>query len=279
MPVRWLATYEDAGEIVFRIGRAEDQLIAEWIGVACLTASRDGSRFALDVVPGSDPREVEKIERGSARLLLRHAAGHLAFHGSAVGVDGRVRVLLGRSGQGKSTLAAWLCAHGATLFADDAVAIDPVTVSVAAAPSWSVQAAEVHHWLDEEARQAVGLLAPSEEESAGKLPMRSPRPGSGSAPLAAFVELVFAEIAAPRLVRLHGVDALAALVPQAVRFVLDEPALYRRELDQLSELVQHVDVFRLERPRDLAHLDSAGALVQHLSRDTNATNATKDGER
>ena len=264
--VRWLASYEDAGEVIFRIGRAEDELVAEWIGVARLTSSRDGSRHQLEILPGCDPREAEKIERGSARLLLRHAAGKLAFHGSAIEIAGQVRVLLGRSGQGKSTLAGWLCARGATLFADDAVAID-----LAGERQWLVAAAERDHWLDVAARVAIGISSAPSDEGSGKIPVTTPRPGVGSAPLLAFIELVFVDIAAPRLVRLRGVEALAALVPQAVRFVLDEPALHRSELDHLSELVQFVDVFRLERPRNLAQLDAAGVLVQNLF--------LKDGER
>lgn len=265
--IRWLASHEDSGEVVFRIGRADDELIAEWIGVARLTSSRDGTRSQLEIEPGCDAREAMKIEQGSARLLLRHAAGKLAFHGSAIELDGRVRVLLGRSGQGKSTLAAWLCAHGATLFADDAVAIDPGEEH-----GWQVTAVERDHWLDDTARAAVGgTHGAGAELSTGKRPMRASRPGSGRAPLGAFVELVFADSDGPRLTRLRGVEALAALVPQAVRFVLDEPALYRSELDRLAELVELVDVFRLERPRSLAHLDAAGALVQNLFR--------KDGRR
>ena len=259
--VRWLASYEDDGAVLFRIGRVDDELIAEWMGVARLTASRDGRRSRLEFVPGCDAREARKIEQGSARLLLRHAAGDLAFHGSAIELSGQVAVLLGRSGQGKSTLAAWLSMHGATLFADDAVAIDP-----AGEHRWSVSAVEPDHWLDGDARRALGVAAPDAEETSAKRPTRSARPGTGSAPLAAFVELVFADIAAPRLVRLRGLEALAALVPQAVRFVLDEPALYRSELDRLSELVEFVDVFRLERPPVLAHLDVTGRLVQNLFR-------------
>ena len=92
MTVRWLATYQDGGHIIFRIGRSDDELVAEWCDVARLTASRDGSRSKLEVFPGAGARDVRKIEQGSARLLLRHAAGELAFHGSAVEVDGEVPI-------------------------------------------------------------------------------------------------------------------------------------------------------------------------------------------
>lgn len=262
--LRWLASYDEEGDVVFRIGRDGDELVAEWIGVARLTASRDGTSSRLEVVPGAPARSVKKIEEGSLRLLLRHAAGRMAFHGSAIEVAGRAHVLLGRSGQGKSTLAAWLCAHGATLFADDAVAID--TGLAPHDPPWLVTAGEREHWLDEEARLALGWNVEDAEGGRGKLPVRSLRLGHGSVPLGAFVELVFADAAVPRMVRLGGVDALAVLVPQVVRFVLDEPARYRSELDELAELLDCVPVYRLERPRDIAHLGYSGVLVQRLAR-------------
>ncbi len=50
------------------------------------------------------------------RLLLR---GELVLHSSVVDVDGRGLAFVGNSGQGKSTMATLLCAHGATLVTDD----------------------------------------------------------------------------------------------------------------------------------------------------------------
>lgn len=270
--VRWLAEHAAHGEVSFRIGRDGDDLIAEWIGLVRLVARRDGTASRLEIVAGADVRAVEKIERGSARLLLRHLEGRVALHGAAVVSGDRAVVLLGRSGDGKSTLAAWLCARaGATLFADDAVAIDEVFRDPHSTDGvenrWVVLAAERDHWLDDAAQRAIGLCPRAARDgtgSVGKIPVRSEHAGSGRARLHALVALAFTDVAAPRLTRLHGVEALAALVPQAVRFVLDEPALQRRELDELGALVETVPVFRLERARDLAQLDETGLLVEDV---------------
>lgn len=297
--LRWLAEYANGDEVTFRIGRDGDDLVAEWIGLARLVARRDGSGARLERAPDADERELTKIERGSARLLLRHLEGRLAFHGAAVALEGRALVLLGRSGDGKSTLGAWLCAHaGAALFADDAVALDPALPAPAAsrrdedlggedstgAARWQVAAGERDHWLDAAARAALGLststsaASPAAAELAGsgvaadadepddKWPLPTLRAGEGTAELVAFVELAFADVESPRLVKLHDVDALAALIPQAVRFVLDEPALHRRELDSLVALVESVPVYKLERPRDLARLARTGELAAHILR-------------
>lgn len=251
--VRWLAEYSEDGQVAFRIGRAGDVLVAEWIDTLRLVARRDGTVLELADAPGADPRDTGKIRRGSARLLLRQLGGKLALHGAAVGFGDRAVVFLGRSGHGKSTLAAAMCARrDAVLFADDAIAIDE------SPNGYSITASEVDHWLDGPSRVALGLA----NDGAGKLPVRCDRPASHDARLVMFVDLAFDDGASvPRLGPLHGLEAVACLVPQVVRFVLDEPELHRRELESLMNLVDRVPVLRLERPRRLDLLDAALDLV------------------
>ncbi|CAN5861458.1 hypothetical protein BH11MYX4_BH11MYX4_42330 [soil metagenome] len=263
--VRWLAEHVEDGRVAFRIGRAGDELVAEWVGLARVTASRDGKTHRFEPEPGLEPAEIEKVRLGSANLLLRHLQGKLALHGAAVEVRERALVLLGRSGQGKSTLAASLCARaGATLFSDDAVAIDagPTPGTYVLSP------VERNHWLDAPARQAL-LEAQGSRADAGdddsKRPVAAPRVGAESAPLVAIVDLAFGDDETPRLIAVgRGIDAIAALVPQAVRFVVDEPELQRRELEALAELVDGVPVYRLVRPRRLEQLERAHPLLLDL---------------
>lgn len=265
--VRWLAEYAEDGRVAFRIGRAGDELVAEWVGLARVTASRDGLTHRFEPEPGLEPAEIEKVRLGSASLLLRHLQGKLALHGAAVAVGGRAMILLGRSGQGKSTLAASLCARaGATLFSDDAVALDP-------GPSpgtYVLSPVERNHWLDAPARQALRAaqsLPGGGDVGEDKRPVAAPQVGSASAPLVAIVDLAFGDDETPRLTAVgRGIDAIAALVPQAVRFVVDEPELQRRELEALAELVERVPVYRLVRPRRLDLLEQAHPLLLDLLR-------------
>lgn len=257
--VRWLAEYVEAGAVAFRIGRDGDELVAEWIGLARVTARRDGSAYRFEPEPGVEDAEVDKVRRGGANLLLRHLQGKLAIHGAAVALGSRALILLGRSGRGKSTLAASLCMHaGTTLFSDDAVALDPGP----SVGTYVVSPVESNHWLDLPARRAV-LGTASDGE--GKTPVRAARVGSRSAALVAIVELAFFEGETPRLTVVgSGMEAIGALVPQAVRFVLDEPDLQRRELEALADLVERVPVYRLERPRGLDKLELAHPLLLQL---------------
>ncbi|MDB4946857.1 MAG: Serine kinase of the HPr protein regulates carbohydrate metabolism [Labilithrix sp.] len=258
--VEWLARYEEDEDVLFRIGRSGDTLIAEWMGLVTVTSDARGEVVTTTVAEGADPEDVEKIRRGGAMLLVRHLQGKLALHGAAVAFGAEAIVLLGRSGQGKSTLAASLCAAGASLLADDAVAIDSAGASFVVVPS------EVKHWLDAPARAALaGGAAPPDDR--GKAAIATARPAAGAARLCAFVELAFVEEDAPaKLVRLApGIAAMATLVPQAVRFAVDDPRLQRAELDALGRLVDAVPVYRLERPRSLERLGAAHPLLLSLT--------------
>ncbi|HVM69360.1 MAG TPA: hypothetical protein VM204_05935 [Gaiellaceae bacterium] len=267
--IEWLARYEEDGEVFFRIGRDGDEVVAEWLGVARLVARRDGSAHRLERDPSAEPRELAKIERGGVKLLLRHLAGKPALHGAAIAVGDDAIVLLGRARQGKSTLAAALCAReGVALLSDDAVAVD------AAPEGYVVTALEEHHWLDAAARHAVSRMTSGEgagedvadgDRQQGKRAVTASRLGRRGV-LRAIVDLAFAEGPA-RIVRASGLEAMAALVPQAVRFVLDDPAVHRKEIESLGRLVEAVPVFRLERPRSLALLPESCDLVFSLLRE------------
>jgi hypothetical protein len=259
--MKWLAHYEEDGAVLFRIGRDETDLVAEWLGLARLVARRDGSSHRIERDPNADPRELAKIERGSIQLLLRQLAGKMALHGAAISAGGKGVVFLGRTRQGKSTLAAALCTqNGVSLLSDDAVAVD------AAQKRFVLVGLEEMHWLDAAARRAIfesgSFTERTDESDRDKRPIAAPS-STAHSELVAIVDLVFVE-APPRLVRVGALDAMSALVPQAVRFLLDDPAVNRRELEALGHMVDHVPMFRLERPRSLALLTKSCDLVHDL---------------
>lgn len=259
MPTEWIADYDDEGAVSFRVGRSGEYVVAEWLGLATLIARRDGTDVRLSFEEGADPRNVEKLRRGSAWLLQRHLEDKLAMHGAAVSLDGKAIILLGRSGAGKSTLAAALCAAGASLLADDAVGLDPGIDP----GSWLVVPREIDHWLDPAAATVVrgaGPNAVAASPSKSKSPHRTSRPADKPATLAGFVALGFGK-RGPLLEPLQGIEAVGALVPQVARFIIDEPERQRRELDLLHSMVQHIPIVALERPRSFEHLSEAADLA------------------
>lgn len=258
--VEWLASYTDGDVVRFRIGRTTDAttLVAEWIGLAELRVARDGRDPVFVHSEGAYLPDIDKIRRGSVQLLLRSLAGLLSMHGAAIAVSGAAVVLLGRGGQGKSTLAAKLGALGASLLSDDAVGI------AAASLGYCIEPLERNHWLDASALQALGH-APEGDWKAARPALH---PAEESASLLAFVDLAFdAEAPEPRLEGpFSGIAALQAVVPQVVRFILDDNERNVRELEQLVLLLERVPVYRLVRPRGFEYLDAAAQRILDLLR-------------
>lgn len=251
----WLAEHLQDETACFRVGKIGPDVIAEWVGLATLVARRDGSNATLTFEPGADPREVEKVRKGSAWLLLRHLEGRLGLHGSAVSVGQSAVVFLGSSGRGKSTLAATMCRRGAALLADDAVGIEHEDHG-----RWTVVPQEIDHWLDADARRALGDVGPYD----GKRPWRTERPAYAASPLGIIVDLAFVDDGPPRLVRQRGMGAVERVIPQVARLVLDEPERQKRELDVLHAIVDATPVYRLERARSFAQLERTAELVLEL---------------
>ncbi len=250
---RWLAVYEDAGEVRFRVGRDGDDYVAEWVGLARVITDRSGARWRVTFAEDAGALERAKLERGGLVLLRRQLDGELALHGSAVAVDGRAVVMLGGSGLGKSTLAAALVAGGGELLADDAVAVEGSPARVIAT--------ERDHWLDAAAREHLGLAPLDADRAKGPLAARAV---AGGAELAAVVELAWSDVGPPSLTRLEGMQALGRVLPHVVRLVLDDASLQRRELDQLDVLLARTPTFVLARPRSFAALGASVDMVRAL---------------
>lgn len=80
-----------------------------------VTVHRDATGRYVDLLP--------ILAAGTVLSMLHGLRGGTMLHASAVDVDGRALAIAGRSGQGKSTLAALLCAAGAPLITDDVLAL------------------------------------------------------------------------------------------------------------------------------------------------------------
>jgi serine kinase of HPr protein (carbohydrate metabolism regulator) len=254
--VRWLGDYAVDGDVVFRIGRDGADYVAEWIGLCELRTDRSGAQVVLRAAEGADARVVAKVERGSAAALIRHLRGETSLHASCVAVDGRAVVLLGSSGAGKSTFAAWMCRRPDTaLVSDDILHVD-IDGSVALA-----RPTEIDHWLEPASLAALGIAidAPTKE------PTRAARSTRERSPIAAAVVLrLEAPDAAISLSPLHGQRAVEALVRCVVRFVLDEPERQLAEIAWIERALRTIPVYELRFPRRFDAMDEAVALVRTL---------------
>ncbi len=254
----WLATREEDGDVIFRIGRLGDKLVAEWPFLCTLVAEPDGSAFTLEPAEDSDPLLFEKVRRGAARAMVESLKGRLSLHAGAVAMHGCAVVLLGRNHAGKSTAIAELCMRGGALLADDIALLDERDGRVFVEPT------EGHHWLDQGSRQTLGLPA-DDDEATMKVGVGAGLVSAAAAPLAAVVSLAFGEGPA-RLEPLTGLSVVADLVPSVVRFSVDDSGAHQRELAGLMSFATRVPFYRLTRPLDLRLVHEGGKLLEGLLR-------------
>jgi len=87
----------------------------------------DAARQSLDVhlSAGGDAAMVPLLVGGNSLAFVLTLAGECVLHASAVQPNGSAIAFVGAAGMGKSTLAALLCASGATLVTDDSLRLLP----------------------------------------------------------------------------------------------------------------------------------------------------------
>lgn len=83
-----------------------------------------GSRVIVEPHLAADSPAIRLFLLGTVLAILCYQRGLVPLHASAVEVCGGAVLLSGRSGQGKSTLAAMLVARGHRLIADDVCVLD-----------------------------------------------------------------------------------------------------------------------------------------------------------
>jgi hypothetical protein len=90
------------------------------IGRFCAT---EGKTLDLEPTAGTDPADAVPFLLGTGLGALLYQRGALILHAAAVERDGAAIAICGKSGMGKSTLAAALCQSGCALVSDDLTVI------------------------------------------------------------------------------------------------------------------------------------------------------------
>jgi len=106
---------KDTG-VVFQASGNEFLFRLETVGSFYVT---EGKRISVERLNNSTDDEIRLFLLGSAMGALLHQRGALPLHGSTVVKNDRALIVSGRSGAGKSSLAAKLLDRGYRLLADD----------------------------------------------------------------------------------------------------------------------------------------------------------------
>lgn len=130
-------TYDDPpGEVVlhhasperpwYTATRSDGGYRLRFHGTCDFMLTPDLEEVSLHVVDGADAGVARVLASGAQMAFQLYLRGHAVLHASAVQLGGSVIGFVGRSGMGKSTMAALLCAEGGALVTDDVLRLDPV---------------------------------------------------------------------------------------------------------------------------------------------------------
>jgi len=218
----------------------------------------DGRLIRVDPRPGASDEEVRLPLLGTVMGALCHQRRSLPLHAGAILVDDRAVAFAGPSGAGKSSLAARLLRRGRTVLADDlcAVAVDEGAMAWVAAgvPRLRLRdgppaSADRTGFRDAGGRTVVPLAPP---------------PGPGPWRLWRLYRLSPDDVATPRIARLAGSDAAAAVLGQVYRWPI-AAAMNQASarFAQVIALTRACEVYDIRFPHDP---DRPGALADALER-------------
>jgi hypothetical protein len=108
-----------AGVVWTEFHRRGAAYLLRFPGFADFDVSAGGTEVVCHPSPGADHATTEHLYLNQVLPLALSRQGRLAFHGSAVKVQDGIVAFLGRTGTGKSTLAARFARTGASFVTDD----------------------------------------------------------------------------------------------------------------------------------------------------------------
>lgn len=196
--------------------------------------------------PGTSRTLTEVLASGALLAFLLTMRGDCVLHASAVQVDDLAVAIVGGSGFGKSTVAAALCASGCPLVTDDVLAVDvdahprpaarPGTREVRLRPG----ARGLRHQLPD---------AATRETADGRLVVAPCQVADAELPLGALVVPRLREdLDAVHVQRLSSSVALRGLLAHPRLLGWRDPAVLRRQLDQMAELARRVPTYVVDMP-------------------------------
>ncbi len=207
-------------------------------------------------LPGAPDETVRAPLLGVVLGTVLHQRGFFTLHASAVACEGGVVAFVGQKGAGKSTTSAALHQRGYRLVTDDVLAIE-----VPAKRSPVVHPAFPRIKLRPDALAALGhdrAAFPRLHDNIDKRVYPADRSfRSDPTPLRRIY--VLADDPVLRAERLSPKEAFVQLLTHsyAARF-LGALGAGRDHFYQCKRLLQHVPIYRLQRPRDLSALSDLG---------------------
>ena len=258
---------EESREVWLRFARTGDGYLLRFPSCGDFLVSADAARIQCRPLPGTPEVTVRHLLLDQVIPLVLSRRERMVLHASAV-LTGRGAVAFaGKTGQGKSTLAASLAREGCSLVSDDCLVLRTEHGGWTALPSYP----GVRLWPS-----TVGEVlredTPTAEVAHYTLKRRVSDPdvlpyASGPAPLR---RLFFLGDDAGEVwfERLPPGQAFMALVGSAYNLDVQDTAFLRRQFDTVGRLTADVPAYAIHYPREFSALPAVReAILRHLEED------------
>jgi hypothetical protein len=119
-----MVSFDDDSGPRYAFVRNDDGYLMRFHGACDIVLSRDLREVVVRPAAGAAPGLSTVLVSGAMLAFQLYLRGHLVLHASAVDLGGTALAFLGRSGMGKSTMAALLCSAGGKLITDDVLRVE-----------------------------------------------------------------------------------------------------------------------------------------------------------
>jgi hypothetical protein len=233
--------------------------------LADFEVSAAGDAVVAYPATGTDDVTVEHLYVNQLVPLALSRQGRPAFHASVVTVPGGAIAFLGKTGMGKSTLAASFAQAESSFLTDDALLIDEQN-GIRAMPSH----ASVRLWED-----SVEALIPKDVPAAAEVSYTSKsrllandtlRYADAPAPLLAAYVLDWQDVGQVVIEPLSGSERQMAWIGNSFLLDIDDRDLLARHFEWTHRISGQVPTFSLDYPRDYGMLPQVrDAVRQHVT--------------
>lgn len=253
-----------ADQVFASFHRYHGSFLVRFPGLADFTVSADGQAVTGFHGPDLKRGTLDHLLLNQIRPLALSLQGKNMFHASAVELAGQAVAFAGRSGQGKSTLAASFARHGHGFLTDDGLELSDTPEGHQAHPSHS----SLRLWPD-----SLGQLLPADAELADPIQHSTKSRVLADArlphvdkplPLKAIYVLEREDVAEVSITEMKPAEALIGLVNHSFLLNIDDRAATARHFERVTDLARSLPIFRLDYPRRYDRLaDVREAVIRH----------------
>jgi hypothetical protein len=239
------------------IARTSAGYVLRFEGFADFVVSPDARTIHCDAIPATTTATVRHLLLDQVLPAVASGEHRFGVHASAVAIDGAAVGFIGRTGRGKSTLAAAFGLYGSPVVTDDCLLLALSPSGVVALPTYpSLRLSqETVSRLGASLHRPTRVAQYSSKLRIGRDGIAGVRFRRRPLPLARLYLLERRRgSAAPRIVPLSRRQSYMELMKFRFRLDPRDPDALRRECDQLVRTAHAVPLARLQVPFDLEAL-------------------------